>query len=238
MTENISITFKRTDHPPIYAEETAKNIADFFNIKQNLIAEFCYLIQTSKRWTMNNLSIMINKWKKNILRLIDGDDLYKIVDNGFSHCQNDRDIHILRGAMLEGVLIGCSGGSKVLEKDTYGWGATVHIKDGKNINQVQYNCILHKNIDCKNRSTIDLGYWNGECGDFYECKVQPKSIGCKEIMYMESLREMLESHHIKYNLYFVCACPKVEVNMRLRDKELDRYFKGIGVEDLELMVSA
>ncbi|WP_226047140.1 hypothetical protein, partial [Klebsiella pneumoniae] len=62
--------------------------------------------------------------------------LISIVENAFLACQNDNDIHNLRGIMLEALLIGTNGGSAILNDLNCGWGAKVYV----NNNVIRYHC--------------------------------------------------------------------------------------------------
>lgn len=141
--------------------------------------------------------------------------------------------------MVEALIIGCYGGTTLLANSNYGWGARVDINPPTQIINVKYQCISPQSNDCKRRSTVDFGYWDGYHGQFYECKAQPARIGCKEVPYMEGLKKELDQNRITHEIFFVCAAPRDEVQMRLEEEHgLSPVYKPIGIEDIRSMMPA
>jgi hypothetical protein len=239
MSGNVSISFDRKDYStPSYIEEAAKEIADHFKSRREYIPQFCGMIQNSKRWKMGNLQTKLENWKSSFSRINGTTRIISIVETAFLACQTDNEIHILRGAIVEGLIIGCYGGSKILELDKYGWGAQVTIITDSVNKKIKYSCTESKDDNCDHRMTVDFGYWNGRHGQFFECKVQPDGIGCKEVMYMQHLAQELTKHSISHEILFVCACPSDDLKIRLQEWELSPRVKSIGTNELKEMMRA
>lgn len=231
----VSITFKRTDKIPYHIEQSCRKIADYFSIKQNQstidLSNFCNVIKTSKRWTIKNLKTLLDGWRNIIIKTISG-KWVDIVYDAYSSCQTTDDIHKLRGMITEALVIAAHGGAKVLGMKEYGWGALVILKKDKLSAEVKYVCTEHKEADCKKRSTVDFGIWDGKKAFFYECKASPDGIGCKEIMYMNELRTNLNSHKINHEIMFMCPEDVVFVRQKLRKLGKDGDFIPIGYNNL------
>jgi hypothetical protein len=96
--------------------------------------------------------------------------LVDLVLRTFLVCADDEEIDILRGMILEALIIACHGGAPTLSDAKYGWGATVNIITSSGTKTVKYICQTPTPVNkeeskprevCKNRQTIDFGYWNG-----------------------------------------------------------------------------
>ncbi|ASI84720.1 hypothetical protein FORC48_3640 [Bacillus cereus] len=233
----VSITFKRTDSIPSYIEQSCREIADYFSLKQNQtkidLSNFCNVIKTSKRWTIQNLKNLLDGWRKIITKTISG-KWVDLVYNAYSSCQSTKDIHKLRGMITEALVIAAHGGAKVLGMKEYGWGALVIISKDKKSAEVKYVCTKQQENDCSRRSTVDFGFWNGETALFYECKASPAGIGCKEVMYMNELRANLNKHKINHELMFMCPEDVVSVRQKLKKMGKEKEFIPIGYNNLFL----
>ncbi|MEK6449718.1 hypothetical protein [Priestia aryabhattai] len=238
MDSNVSISFNRKDSIPKYIEQATKDIADHFKSRRGYIPQFCSMVQNSKRWNMRNITSKLQSWKQAFSRIAETGGIIRIIESAFSNCNTDKDIHKLRGAIVEGLIIGCHGGSVNLAHDNYGWGAQVIIKKDSTNQEVKYVCTENKHAECGRRMTVDFGYWNGKHGKFYECKVQPEGIGCKEIMYMRHLADELAEHSISHEMLFVSACPSDDLKIRLEEWGLSPRFKAIGTSELKEMMRA
>lgn len=227
----------RTDSPPIYIEELLSEFSDHFITKRDYFIPFCGLIQISKRWTLQNLDEKFSGWYEKFNRP-GRKKITELVEKAFKKCRSDTDIHILRGLIVESLLIASHGGSKVLNNTQYGWGAAVIInKEAGKSELVKYNCPSANGTTCSDRSTIDFGYWNGNSGKFYECKVQPSGINCKEIKYMKKLQHELLANQISHELYFVCLESIESIKLRLEDEDCSPLFKPMGMRELECLIA-
>ncbi|HHB2053552.1 hypothetical protein ACQKNN_10090 [Bacillus paramycoides] len=225
------IRFERLDRLPEYIKISCLDIADHFKVKRNYLPQFCRLINSSKVWNMDNLDTMLNGWVKNSQKIYPP-KFIDMVYKAFSQCNNIEDIGDLRGALVEALVIASYGGPKVLQNPNYGWGALVKLKEEDKFDEVRYRCPQHRVGDCLHRNTVDFGYWNGYHGEFYECKVNPESIGCKEKNYMLELQEKLKNKGITYDLIFVCANHTESVQIELDRLNLDIKFKAVGYDNL------
>ncbi|MGF2617715.1 hypothetical protein FZC84_11820 [Rossellomorea vietnamensis] len=234
------ISFRRTDILANHIEQSTKDIADHFKSRRLYVPQFCRLIKVSKRWTTENLETELNKWESMFSRINGTSKIIKMVKESFGKCESNQEITDLRGAMVEALVIACNGGSKILSNRSYGWGAKVDIHPlGEEIIRVRLFCSENICDDCKDRKTVDFGFWDGYHGKFYECKVQPVGIGCKEIKYMQKLKEKLNQQQISHEIFFVCAESRDEVKIKLESLELSTvFYKPVGVEDIQDMMSA
>jgi len=224
------VTFQRKDYSiPDYIEDVCKEIADHFKVKRRYLHQFCSLIRNSKRWNMENLNLKLDEWTNLAKRIPESSKFVALIQKAFQLCQSAKDLDHLRGGMVEALVIASYGGSQVLAKTGYGWGAAVTI-DG--LGEVNYRCLEQKEQDCNNRVTVDFGRWDGHHGKFYECKVNPVSIGCKELNYMVELDKKLSDAEISHEIFFVCAETSDRVEMRLRELELNSSFKARGFDNL------
>lgn len=233
------ISFTRLDSLPSHIEHVVKDIADFFTIMRPYVSEYCSLIKISKRWNTSNLSEKLRGWKEMMSRRPKSTPMTDLVERAFNSCTCQEDIDSLRGAMVEALVIGGFGGSQHLRKNNYGWGARVDInKEGEPLQKVTYKCLAPKGPECFRRSTVDFGYWNGKHGKFYECKVQPDKIGCKEMRYMEHLKSELEKNKVSHEIFFVCADYYDEIRIQLDTYGLSPVYKAVGIRELERMMVA
>lgn len=234
------VSFERLDYSiPSHIEEISKEFAELFKVKRSYISEYCSLIKTSKRWNMENISEKLNRWIVKMARYPESRKLIDIAKRAFESCTSKLELDSLRGAMMEALVIGSFGGTKNLAKKNYGWGARVDINlPNVPVEKIRYKCTLHEDINCSNRSTVDFGYWNGKHGKFYECKVQPVGIGCKEVKYMQHLKDRLGEHQISNEMFFVCADPTEEVRIKLTSLGLGPLYKAIGIQELTKMTIA
>lgn len=234
------ISFERLDYSiSSHIEEISKELADHFKVRRPYVSEFCSLVKTSKRWDTNNVTVKLDRWKIQMEKFNGSKKIIDIVKRAFESCTTNDEISSLRGAMVEALVIGCFGGEINLSKTNYGWGARVDINViGEPVREVVYKCKIKKEPDCKNRSTVDFGYWDGLHGKFFECKVQPVSIGCKEVSYMKHLKEELEEHKVSHEIFFVCAEHSDEIKIKLEMYGLSPLYKAVGVQELVSMMKA
>lgn len=235
------VTFKRTDSMSQELEDITKEFADHFKVKRPYVPDFCRLIMTSKRWSISNLAQKLSDWSVIFGSISGRNKMVKLVQRAFGLCKSDEDINNLRGALLEALVIAGHGGASILSMSNYGWGAQVIVNDSGNSKVVKYECptpTVPPDFSCKRRSTVDFGMWNGWSGKFYECKVQPASIGCKEIKYMDALSQELSSSGISYEMFFVCAESEEAVKMRLAEQGASSVYKALGYRELTGMLPA
>lgn len=232
------LTFRRTDQVPEDFEHVAKEFADHFKVKRNYLRQFCKLIQTSKKWNITNLTSSLTRWAQFFGAVQGREKIINLVQRAFDLCQTDMDIDNLRGIIVESILIAACGGSAILSDPSYGWGSKVYLKNDNGRNDViRYHCCEHKMTECGNRATVDLAKWNGYSGSFYECKANPISIGCKEISYMNYLRQQLEDKSVSHETFFVCTENAESIQIRLAEFNCSPLLKPLGIEKLESMIA-
>ncbi|MGB2993565.1 MAG: hypothetical protein WBB47_13100 [Paenisporosarcina sp.] len=241
MTNTPLITFVRTDDKPVHIENITLEIAEHFKVSRFYVPQFCRLISTSKRWKVENWRPQFDQWKS-VFSKINPNETRKIIDiidRGFDSCTTNLEIDDLRGCMLEALIMGSYGGRKVISNPSFGWGSRVdlNMESGKTL-KVKFECLNTEQPLCVRRSTVDFGYWNKKHGKFYECKVQPISLTCKEINYMRTLRKELILNKISNEVFFAFAASKDKVNMDLKKLQLESFFKPLGYEDISEMISA
>jgi hypothetical protein len=232
------VSFRRTDKIPEHIEETVKEVADFFKVRRECISQFCSMIKISKRWNSENLENKLSIWEGIFPKSNENKKIVDIIKKGFKNCRNNEEITSLRGALVEALVIGCNGGSRILSDRSYGWGAKVDIQKSTEVLKIRYNCSEYKCESCEDRKTVDFGFWNGYHGKFYECKVLPKSIGCKEISYMKNLKSVMISEKISHEIFFVCADRREEVKIKLESNDLSPVYKPYGIEDIRSLMTS
>jgi len=178
------IEFRRTDSPPAFIERAAIDFADYFAQGKPNVSQFCSLIGSSRRWSIDSLPIELEKYRLNFGSRQGNEELYQLIYDSFVKCSCKEDIDSLRGAMLEALVIASYGGGSSLGT-RMGWGAKVSVRapDGSKPT-IRYRCSCNPFPEgCGDRATVDIGYWNGFSASLYECKVHPNYIGCKEYKY-------------------------------------------------------
>jgi hypothetical protein len=233
------ISFTRTDYSiSSHIEEFGKEFADHFNVRRDYVGDYCKLISTSKRWKITTIQNQVDRWGNNFGRIPGRTKIIDLVKRAFLSCVDGSEIDDLRGVMVEALIIGCNGGSGILVNQNYGWGARVDIHLPTQTTQIKYVCSSPQTQACHRRSTVDFGYWDGNHGQFYECKAQPVGIGCKEIKYMEKLKESLTAHEISHEIFFVCPESTESIQMRLNTYGLRPVYKPLGIEEIRMRMPA
>lgn len=237
-----TVSFKRTDHDMSpFMMDAVEKVADHFSVQRDKIyvKDFLLIFKRSKFWKVDNLQEDLNMWKNSFIRgYKDRVKLSDIIVDSFIQCKTKDEIDKLRGALLEAILIGAKGGFNGIDSRSEmsrGWGARVFLQ--KSEKGVIYNCTEHREDTCTTRSTVDYGQWNGYHGQFFECKVSPKRIGCKEVRYMEFLKSQLKSHDISHEIFFLCAESQFNVKLKLEEHGLGPLFKPLGREDISNMLA-
>ncbi|HFK1746059.1 TPA: hypothetical protein ACGX4N_002828 [Bacillus cereus] len=226
------ITFTREDFSiSSYIEDICKEIADHFKVKRKYVRQFCTLIRGSSSWNPDNMDEKLAGWSQRMERVPESANFVRLINKAFRLCQNTDDVDHLRGGMVEALVIGARGGSSILESNQYGWGASVTINSESSY-KIRYNCLKKELEECANRLTVDIGHWNGYHGLFYECKVNPVNVGCKEQNYMITLDECLKTNSISHEMFFVCAEQHERVQMILEEKGIGKQFKPLGYDTL------
>lgn len=235
--ENLNIiSFQRTDHHRDELTTAALIIAEHFKVKRKYLYHFSTLVNShSKHWNYGNMHSKLEEWL-NRFPIAGANKFLKIIEEAFNCCYSDEDIHLLRGLMAEALIIGKYGGIEVFS-DSYiniGWGAKIIIANSKSESKtVRYQCLDNKLPSCGDKSTVDFGCWNGYHGHFYECKVQPASIECKDVQYMKKLSSELIAINQSFEIFFACLEPCEAVKMRLMDFDLNlTHFKPVGYDNL------
>lgn len=230
MSKEELIKFSRTDYSvPEYIERYIKEFADHFKTRRNYLPDFCRMLGRSRMWTIANINQQVEKWSQQFGQVSGRKAVISLVKSAFDACQVDEDIERLRGGIVEALVIAKYGGSKILDNAYYGWGALVLINE----NEVRYKCTELRHGDCGDRASVDFGAWNGHHGMFYECKVNPIRIGCKEIQYMKTLSTELAKSKVSHELFFVCPESQDAIKIRLSDIGIDDiHYKAMGIHQL------
>lgn len=232
MTKQSLISFRRTDILPSDIEDIAKEFANHFVTRKKQITFFCRVIKETKTWNMLNLHRRLEAWKNAAKTINEVGKTIKLVEKAFLLCQSDNDISSLRGAMVEALIISHYGGAKVLDDpERAGWGAKVYLQN-KRQQVIRYYCNQPIDEKCDDKATVDFGYWDGNHGKFYECKVLPRWIECKDKRYMENLNNELTRHEISHEVFFVCADSEAAIEMHLADVDIGVKLKPIGIRQL------
>lgn len=230
------ITFQRTDAHRDELTTAALVIAEHFKVERKYLYHFSSLINNhSKYWNIKNMHLKLEEWL-NKFPLEGANKFLKAIERAFNCCYSDKDIHILRGLMTEGLIIGKYGGIEGF-CDNYintGWGAKIIIANSENESKtVWYQCLDNKFPTCRDKSTVDYGCWNGYHGHFYECKVQPAFIECKDVQYIKELYRALSVRKLSFEIFFACLEPYESVELRLIDYDLNlTHFKPVGYDTL------
>lgn len=237
------IKFKRTDKVDPKLEALALEFADHFSVKREYLRDFGAMVRSSKNWKFEELDAKLSIWSERFIKKRESRNaIVALVKRAFKTCQNDNEISVLRGLLVESILIGVNGGPEILaSKSLYGWGAKVSInREGHQPDEIYYYCTESQAIRrhaCDNRATVDFGSWNGRHGKFYECKVTPDAIGCKEISYMNYLRQQLAAYSISHETFFVCLESNDSIKMRLEALDCSPLLKPFGIEELQSMIA-
>ncbi|MGX5648436.1 hypothetical protein ACWKS6_26235 [Bacillus cereus] len=216
-----NITFQRTDYSlPEDIRLVCEDIANHFKSPRKYIEQFCRLIRLSSKWGIEDLEKHLELWTGKMQSIPETGNFIRLINKAFKLCKTSDDLKHLRGALVEALVIGKYGGTKILTDPHYGWGATVTIHKEGAVDTVKYVCPEVDKEGCHRRKTVDFGHWNGYHGRFYECKVIPFAIGCKEVKYMIELGKKLKDNDISYEIFFVCAEHHDNVKIRLESDEL------------------
>ncbi len=238
------ITFVRTDYKEDYIEQAVKEFSIHFRTKREYLKDFFRLIVISKRWTKATLDNDIKSWTERFSHIYKGKSskITALVSNWFNQCKDDKAINDLRGAIVEAFVLAYIDKNFKTNPENFGWGAKVIITESDDRKRdVIYRCTESPKPypSCHDRSTVDVGFWDGRHGRFYECKVQPATIQCKEIKYMSELDTQLSRLGVSYELFFVFLETRDSIEMRLADyKVKDFFFKLVGSNELKDMLSA
>jgi len=231
------VSFERSDWScPPYLTDVIREFAEHFKKKRHYFQNICRLIQQSREWKMNNLKSELEDWKRAMSPIRDSGVIIRLVEKAFSRCKNDYDIRHLRGGIVEALVVGRYGGLSVLNDKKHGWGAKVFLKiPGKKLpKEVAYICEKYPiPKGCDDRHSVDYGIWDGKLGKFYECKIQPERIECKEIMYMKKLKEELTQLGIVHEILFFCPTTTRSIERKLKGDGVHDLFTAVGSEKLE-----
>lgn len=223
------IRFNRLDYSlGSELEDYILSISSYFTIKQNYFRNFCQMINASKHWSINTLSDDLDQWSFRFTKMFSHS--YKIVElvkEAFSLCQNDEDINIFRGALAEALIIGKYGGKEVFQsnKSNCGWGAEISL----NSIPIIYQCVKKLYQDCSDRRTVDFGIWDGFHCKLYECKIQPKWIGCKEVHYLSTVYDTFKTNNVSFEIFIFCLESTDSIEVRLIEWNMDPMkYKPVG----------
>jgi|GEM_PF-2068208 len=237
------VTFERTDIKPPYIVQAALEFVLHFQIKRDYLKDIFRLIRNSKHWNMQTLEINIKNWIKEFPEYESKDIILELVSKWFSMCKNDQDIKDLRGTLVESFVMAYVRKKHKINGNgiNIGWGAnvTIHPSSGNEMT-VYYTCTTSPKPEgaCRNRSTVDIGIWDGHHGEFYECKVNPFWIGCSEMKYMDKLNRILSDCGISHDIFFGFVVSNDAATMQIADYDTDFKFQLIGAEELSDTLSA
>lgn len=237
------VTFERKDRKPRYIVQAAAEFALHFQTKRAYLKDIFKLIINSKNWSKETLEIDIKNWIKIFPEYETRDIIIKLITKWFSMCKDDPDIQDLRGTLVESFIMTYARKKHKISDNgnNLGWGAnvTIHPSNG-NDRTVYYTCTTNPKPDasCKDRSTVDVGIWDGHHGEFYECKVNPYWIGCSEMKYMDKLNIILSDCGIPHDIYFGFVVSHDAAKMQIADYGTDFKFQLIGSEELNEILSA
>ncbi|MBD1370778.1 hypothetical protein IC620_00185 [Hazenella sp. IB182357] len=228
------VTFERRDFPlPHHIESTASELIAYFKVTNLYLPQICSMIQISKRWTIDTLHVHLGRWKQAFAKLKNTARLLATLESGFLDCRNDGEIHLLRGALLESILLGRYQSSIHL-RGSFGQGVQVIIHKDKERLPVHYQCNQKISKRCHDRMTVDFGHWDGKHGNYFECKVQPKGFGCKEVMYMRELKKQMEQAQLPHTCFFVSIFQSDELHIRLVNWSVQGFVVPVGISELKL----
>lgn len=238
------VYFRRTDRLDQKFVAVVSNFAEHFKTPKEHLFDFCTLLQKSSRWNHDNLQEQLTIWLDRFNLKSGRFKATQLIRDAFLLCKNDDEINELRGALLEALVIAHHGGIKNFklnnEFHNNGWGAKVYVKKLPRPESIYYECDpdAKEGSNCKNRSTVDVGVWDGFNAKFYECKTHPFGIGCKEKKYLQLLSDTMADEKISHELFFVCAETKEAIQMRLQKLQLSLKFQAIGSKELQNIKSA
>jgi len=228
------LSFVRKDELPEKFVNVVHEFADHFKSPREYVPDFCTILTRSWRWNHSTLQDKLTTCLERFGKHSGRKKITEMIRRAFSLCENDDELKILRGALLEALVIGCHGGVQTLSSPNVGWGAQVILRN----NIIRYRCTKKIDDNCRNRSTVDFGIWDGYHGKFFECKVHPDGIGCKEINYLETLSQTLKENNISHELFLVCAESIDSIRQRADILGLGLKFKLIGTKELQRMVAS
>ncbi|ATH94562.1 hypothetical protein [Bacillus glycinifermentans] len=228
------VDFVRTDRVDQVIVPTVIEIAEHFSVKRSYVITFCKVIRNSWRWTIKDMPKQLNIVRTTFSKFRDGGlELCQILTNAFSTCSDKDDIDKLRGSLAEGLLLGAFG-KEILRSETFGWGAQVFVIDDSKKQGIRYNCpFAGSRPNCSHRTSVDLGFWDGKYGEFFECKVRPDKVRCKEMSYMKYLNTELSQRDIDHSVYFVSTdtLEAMEMSMEEQYPEED-FYKLISLQEI------
>ncbi|QKP74875.1 MULTISPECIES: hypothetical protein [Bacillus amyloliquefaciens group] len=232
----MSVEFVRKDENDQFIVPLTIRIAQHYSETRESKAYFIKIIRT--KWDFSDdfkkLKLIIKKFSS----FEDGDEINSIFEQifSFSGCNDEVTVNKIRGALAEGVLLGTYGKS-IINAKSFGWGANVNLLSDNKLNawKIKYSCPKHCDSnfsDCYSRETIDLGIWDGDCGEFFECKTRPSSIGCPEINYMKELDKALNKKKIEHKLYFATTDTVENTRLSLAKKfPSEHFYEVISLQD-------
>lgn len=201
------VTFIPLDYYYPKLDKFAITVANFLINNKSQFSKFCEFMRISSTWDISNYMNKFQKWaskvrgrKKHIpsdtQQLIDiALDIYRI-------CDNRSEIQKLRGLIPEKLMQKIFLKRYLSKKINHGYGAMVNI-DGKNVLYrctSQYDNGIDKDTD---KSTIDVGIWDGLKGEFAEVKLSPQVIYTRDIKYLRILSGECNNSGINHEIYLV-----------------------------------
>ncbi|HZK25186.1 MAG TPA: hypothetical protein VFC74_07335 [Oscillospiraceae bacterium] len=232
-----TLRFRESEETPDYIKDVVRDIADHFKTRRSYLVDFCHLISRSWNWEVVDVERNLEKWEKWFKASYKRHNPTKIIDlvkKAFFVCTTKNDIMKIRGTIAEALLIGKFGGMELLNNPggkTVGWGVVVYLNDEK----VRYHCIEKKYASCRSRQTVDLGIFDGYHAKFYEVKVSPSGIGCKESKYLNELTNEMEKTEITFEFWFVALDSKQAIMTRLEKQKAifeKQRFEIMGSQEL------
>lgn len=229
------ILFERTDNTEEFIEQAVKEIADHFSYKRSYLKLFVRMIRSSYMWEIEDIESELQNIESIFRRFIDGgSELVPILRKAFTSCKKTKQLKKLRGALAEGLLISMYGGSSILDSPNYGWGARVKLNNQETTLDIVYDCPFHTDKTkpkCRRRSTVDLGYWDGSNGKFFECKIRKEKITCSEYNYMNTLHRELSERKINHEIFLASTDTTDGIEMTLKkERNYNDIFKVISLQ--------
>lgn len=229
------IFFIREDYStPGHIIKSVKLLSDHFKVDREYLSDYLSVLRFSKRWKIATMVADLQVWESNFTKIYSTGtyNIVKLTKEAFLGCTSKEEIDSLRGAIVEAIIIGCFEGHENLKFENFGWGASVNIREDDTETQLKYLCSERVKNECDNRLTVDFGYWDGKHGQFFECKVEPKAIGCKEVNYMKYLKEELRKRGFSHEIFFVSPKPESAILLQLDNYDLGPTFKPFGINSM------
>lgn len=236
------IRFIHSDKRYPHLDQIAEELAEFLINYQSKLDKYRELMRISTKWTVSNssykneLSMWVRRLKGRNPKNAAYDTL-KLADLAFkffSSCSNDYEVKKLRGLVpekiMEKIFIERYKNKKIYN---YGFGKIVVIDNVP----VYYQCAnpfeTERDSD-GSRQTVDVGFWDGEKGEFAEIKFDPEAFHTKDVNYLRLLSSELQSKKIDNLIYLISMGNKYLTMKKLEELNLwnPSEFELIGHDEI------